>query len=330
MPKSAKKRKLEGESPSGSESSSANGSSLSEKDKVSGNEVETDDKFVHVTDKTTKTPKNVELSSDGTLAFSSLESGFPGCWGLEYSIPSIGYNFVVPFDDNYMVFTAPSGGWKGKEFEVTYRRKPPVADVAPVYMPLLDDVKTYCFFIKINNVTTCVTRIHKSYFATFRHLAHKNFNLENKRLIYSDDKSYFLATVVYINDHWDFILFKADTDVKGDGPPISHSIRAGDEIRLYGRGKNGSILGPQEGIIHSYEEIFGEKGEYAKLLTGTIQTNDGDSGGAVFDSKGLLAMNVGRTFFPDHPQSIATNKAAYFNPFNFMVLASSMISVVNV
>ncbi|CAK5076183.1 unnamed protein product [Meloidogyne enterolobii] len=196
--------------------------------------------------------------------------------------------------------------------------------------PLLGDVKKYCFFIKIDNLTTCVTRIHKSYFATFRHNEHKKFIWGNEQLIYSDDGSHFLATVVYINDHWDFILFKADTDVKGDGPPISHSVRAGDEIILYGRGKDGSITGPQQGSIHSHEEIFGENDVYAKFLVGTIQTNDGDSGGAVFDSKGLLAMNVGRTFFPDHPQSIATNKAAYFNPFNFMVLASSMISVVDV
>jgi len=65
-------------------------------------------------------------------------------------------------------------------------------------------------------------------------------------------------------------------------------------------------------------------------LVGTIKNSEGDSGGAVFDSRGLLAMNIGNTYFSDRPSSIAVNKAAYFNPFNYMVVARSILSVIDV
>jgi len=41
-------------------------------------------------------------------------------------------------------------------------------------------------------------------------------------------------------------------------------------------------------------------------------------------------MNIGNTYFSDRPSSIAVNKAAYFNPFNYMVVARSILSVIDV
>ncbi|CAK5076182.1 unnamed protein product [Meloidogyne enterolobii] len=124
MSTSAKKRKLEAES--GSESGSARGSSLSSE--VEGEAV---DKFVRVTDQATGRTRWTPLSSDGTLAFSSFEHTFPGAYGLKYPTPNSNVKRGVPFNDNKKAFEAPFDGWKGKLFEVIYRRKPPVVSVAP-------------------------------------------------------------------------------------------------------------------------------------------------------------------------------------------------------
>jgi len=67
----------------------------------------------------------------------------------------------------------------------------------------------------------------------------------------------FKATCKFVNEKWDFILFKSNEDVEGDGPNISQSFYPGERIILYGRaGKNGT-LAPQEGIINSTLQYWG-------------------------------------------------------------------------
>ena len=101
MSSDAKKLKLDDDaSGGGSVSSNDNGSSLSDESKSTVVEGENVDKVyftqklenslnffqsVYVKDKATGRERWIELSSDGTLDFFSLERVFPGCYGLEYS-----------------------------------------------------------------------------------------------------------------------------------------------------------------------------------------------------------------------------------------------------
>uniref|UniRef100_A0A914KUQ1 TAR DNA-binding protein 43 N-terminal domain-containing protein n=1 Tax=Meloidogyne incognita TaxID=6306 RepID=A0A914KUQ1_MELIC len=298
--------------------------------------------YIEVLDPNNGEPLRVNLSN-GALLISSIDDAFRGVFGLKYLDVTDGAKYVVSTDPTNQVFLAPEGGWGNKIYELVHLPNRS-ASVAPDPVehrpispwqpklgnkPLLEDVEKYCFYLKIDKFVTCVTRINKSYFATFRHLVHDKFELNNKNTIYSDDGTFFQATIVYINDHWDFILFKSDVEVNGDGPPISRSFDLGVGIILYGRGNDKSTLGPQSGKIYSVEDVYGQNGCLATFLVGTIKNSEGDSGGAVFDSRGLLAMNIGNTYFSDRPSSIAVNKAAYFNPFNYMVVARSILSVID-
>lgn len=206
-------------------------------------------------------------------------------------------------------------------------------------LPLIDSVSEFCFYLKKEvssdkenepkkEVKTCVTRLNKRYFATFYHDLHKDFKEGNEVEIFSNDDKAFKATCKFINTLWDFILFKSNEDVKGDGPHIFDVFHLGERIILYGRATDDGRLAPEEGIINSIEGYWDKEKNHATFLTGTIKTGRGDSGGGVFNHSGLLGINVGNTQFKDFPYSQAAREAAEFNSRNYIISARDMAAAV--
>ncbi|CAK5113787.1 unnamed protein product [Meloidogyne enterolobii] len=300
---------------------------------------------ISVTDQITKKPRGIQLSPDGTLAFSSLERVFPGCWGLECSIPSIGENCVVPFDDKKMVFTEPYGGWTGKDFQLIYQQQiPPIVKALPdtrklvkpykyVHgdLPKFDELSEYLFFImESNHRKSCVTSITKHYFVTFYH-NHETWKIGNSLKIYRHDsksginnKQFFIATVKSINKKLDFILLKTDKEINNHKPfyckPPFRSLPVG----YYGYGNDFNTLSYCEGVIHADElQTFLEKGVvHGPFLLGTIKSTGGDSGAAVWSPEGLVGLNLGFVDFTANTGKSALSmelQLAHFDKKNYIV-----------
>ncbi|CAK5090160.1 unnamed protein product [Meloidogyne enterolobii] len=288
-------------------------------------------------------PLRVNLSN-GALLISSIDDAFRGVFGLKYKDKSTGAKYAVQTDPINQVFLAPPGGWGNKTFELVPlpNRSASVTPDRPASpwlhvqreLPLIDSVSEFCFYLKKEvssdkenepkkEVKTCVTRINKRYFATFYHDLHKDFEEGNVVEIFSNDDKAFKATCKFKNTLWDFILFKSNEDVKGDGPHIFDVFYPGERIILYGRATDDGRLAPQEGIINSLEGYWDGK-KHATFLMGTIKTNRGDSGGGVFNHSGLLGISVGNTPFEDFPYSQAAREAAEFNSRNYIISAKDL------
>ncbi|CAK5090138.1 unnamed protein product [Meloidogyne enterolobii] len=281
--------------------------------------------------------KKVALPETEPLMLDYLQSVCPGASGLEIKDPSARPEITTIYLDAEKKFHLTEEDEK-KTLNVIYKdpveRSPSPWLHVQRELPLIDSVSEFCFYLKKEvssnkenepkkEVKTCVTRINKRYFATFYHDLHKDFKEGNVVEIFSNDDNAFKATCKFKNTLWDFILFKSNEDVKGDGPHIFDVFYPGERIILYGRATDDGRLAPQEGIINSLEGYWDGK-KHATFLMGTIKTNRGDSGGGVFNHSGLLGISVGNTPFEDFPYSQAAREAAEFNSRNYIISAKDL------
>ncbi|CAK5076205.1 unnamed protein product [Meloidogyne enterolobii] len=340
MSSDAKKLKLDDDaSGGGSVSSIDRESSLSDENKIKVVEGENADESVYVKDKATGRERWIELSSDGTLDFFSVEHGFPGCWGLEYS-SSIGV-CIVRFNDNNKTFLPPNGGWKGKEFNVIYRvdsspcriESPfKVNNVVQNPAPKLKALSPYLFYMLRNDRKLCVTAVTKYFFVTYRHGSNLKHQLETTIKIYrhdndSDSEQFFTATVKLISQKHDFILLKSDKLINDFEPYHCDPPFKGRHICMYGYGNKFNKLTHGGGYIHSDElQRFKntETGEIrGPFLLMHVGSDYGDSGASVWCSAGLIGLNLGRIGFKTPPGSVVTTdlvkEAATFPKRNYVV-----------
>uniref|UniRef100_A0A915ME79 TAR DNA-binding protein 43 N-terminal domain-containing protein n=1 Tax=Meloidogyne javanica TaxID=6303 RepID=A0A915ME79_MELJA len=228
--------------------------------------------YVYVRDPNDGEPVEFTVSNDGTLPVYSINNTFKGFFGLKYNNEATGFKRAVSTDPTNQVFLAPEDGWGNKIYELMHLPNRS-ASVTPGELPTINSVSKFCFYLKkeVNSnkenktekevkieVKSCVTRISKRYFATYHHKSHKDFKEGKQVEIFPNEGEVpFKATCKFVNEKWDFILFKSNEDVEGDGPNISQSFYPGERIILYGRaGKNGT-LAPQEGIINSTLQYWG-------------------------------------------------------------------------
>uniref|UniRef100_A0A914LHP2 TAR DNA-binding protein 43 N-terminal domain-containing protein n=1 Tax=Meloidogyne incognita TaxID=6306 RepID=A0A914LHP2_MELIC len=350
MSSDAKKLKLDDDaSGGGSVSSNDNGSSLSDESKSTVVEGENVDKSVYVKDKATGRERWIELSSDGTLDFFSLERVFPGCYGLEYSsTPRV---CGVPFNDNNKTFSPPDGGWKGKEFEVIYRvdRSPcriespyKVNNVVQNPPPKLKAISPYLFYmLRDDGQRLCVTAVTKYFFVTYRHGSNLKRKLGTTIKIYRhdnepDSEQFFTATIKLISQKHDFILLKSDKLINDSVPYYCVPPFKGRYICMYGYGNEFNELTCGCGYIHSDElQRFKNKdGEITgPFLLAMVGSNRGDSGASVWCSAGLIGLNLGRIGLETPPDVVTVTpdlvkEAATFTKINYMVTIERIMDAV--